>query len=126
MEKENQGKVWLVGAGPGDAGLFTLKGKRVLSEAQVVVYDSLVGDGVLSMVPKEARCIYVGKRAGNHAVSQEGINQILLEEAQKGYRVVRLKGGDPFLFGRGGEELELLVEHKIPFEIVPGISSPFA
>ena len=126
MEKENQGKVWLVGAGPGDAGLFTLKGKRVLSEAQVVVYDSLVGDGVLSMVPKEARCIYVGKRAGNHAVSQEGINQILLEEAQKGYRVVRLKGGDPFLFARGGEELELLVEHKIPFEIVPGISSPFA
>lgn len=126
MSKDSKGKVWLVGAGPGDAGLFTLKGKQVLKEAQVVVYDSLVGDGVLSMVPREAHCIYVGKRAGNHAVPQEGINQILLEEAQKGLRVVRLKGGDPFLFGRGGEELELLAEHGIPFEIVPGISSPFA
>ena len=95
------GKVWLVGAGPGDIGLFTLKGERVLREAEVVVYDSLVGQGVLSMIPEQARCINVGKRAGNHTMPQEQINQVLLKEAQKGFRVVRLKGGDPFLFGRG-------------------------
>lgn len=120
------GKVWLVGAGPGDAGLFTLKGKMVLEQAEVVVYDSLVGDGVLAMVPDTARTINVGKRAGNHPVPQENINEILLREAQNGYRVVRLKGGDPFLFGRGGEELELLKENAIPFEVVPGITSPIA
>lgn len=120
------GKVWLVGAGPGDVGLFTLKGKRVLEEAQVVVYDSLVGDGVLAMIPKSARLINVGKRAGHHLMKQEMINQVLLEEAQKGYRVVRLKGGDPFLFGRGGEELELLCEHGIPYEVVPGVTSCIA
>ena len=114
------GKVWLVGAGPGDVGLFTLKGKQVLEQAEVVVYDSLVGDGVLAMVPAGARLINVGKRAGHHLMKQEMINQVLLEEAQKGYRVVRLKGGDPFLFGRGGEELELLSEHGIPYEVVPG------
>ncbi|MFR3036289.1 MAG: uroporphyrinogen-III C-methyltransferase, partial [Blautia hydrogenotrophica] len=107
------GKVWLVGAGPGDIGLFTLKGERVLREAEVVVYDSLVGQGVLSMIPEQARCINVGKRAGNHTMPQEQINQVLLKEAQKGFRVVRLKGGDPFLFGRGGEELELLKAHHI-------------
>lgn len=122
----NTGKVWLVGAGPGDAGLFTLKGKKVLEQAEVVVYDSLVGDGVLAMVPDAARTINVGKRAGNHPVPQENINEILLREARNGYRVVRLKGGDPFLFGRGGEELELLKENEIPFEVVPGITSPIA
>ncbi len=120
------GKVWLVGAGPGDIGLFTLKGKQVLEQADVVVYDSLVGDGVLAMVPKGIRTINVGKRAGHHLVPQEQINRILLEEAQKGQRVVRLKGGDPFLFGRGGEELELLKEHGIPFEVVPGVTSSIA
>lgn len=120
------GKVWLVGAGPGDIGLFTLKGERVLREAEVVVYDSLVGQGVLSMIPEQARCINVGKRAGNHTMPQEQINQVLLEEAQKGFRVVRLKGGDPFLFGRGGEELELLKAHHIPYEVVPGVTSPLA
>ena len=103
-----QGKVWLVGAGPGDIGLFTLKGMEILSQADVVVYDSLVGQGVLAKVPSSARLINVGKRADRHTMKQEQINQVLLEEAQKGYRVVRLKGGDPFLFGRGGEELELL------------------
>ncbi|MGI6011050.1 MAG: uroporphyrinogen-III C-methyltransferase [Ruminococcus sp.] len=121
-----QGKVWLVGAGPGDIGLFTLKGKEVLSKADVVVYDSLVGDGVLAMIPKQARTIDVGKRAGNHTMPQEQINQVLLEEAKKGNRVVRLKGGDPFLFGRGGEELELLSDHQIPYEVVPGVTSPMA
>ncbi len=120
------GKVWLVGAGPGDIGLFTLKGKEVLSRAEVVVYDSLVGDGVLAMIPREARTIDVGKRASHHTMPQEKINQVLLEEAKKGYRVVRLKGGDPFLFGRGGEELELLAEHHIPYEVVPGVTSPMA
>ena len=120
------GKVWLVGAGPGDVGLFTLKGMETLQNAEVVVYDSLVGHGVLSRIPDTARCIYVGKRASHHTMSQEQINQILVEEAKKGYRVVRLKGGDPFLFGRGGEELELLVKEKIPYEVVPGVTSPIA
>ena len=120
------GKVWLVGAGPGDAGLFTLKGQQVLNKAEVVVYDSLVGQGVLTMIPESARLIYVGKRADRHTMPQEQINEILLEEAQKGYRVVRLKGGDPFLFGRGGEELELLSRNHVPYEVVPGVTSPLA
>lgn len=120
------GKVWLVGAGPGDAGLFTLRGKEVLAQADVVVYDALVGQGVLGMIPDKARLIYAGKRAGNHALHQGEINQILLEEAQRGNQVVRLKGGDPFLFGRGGEELELLAQKGIPFEVVPGVPSAFA
>lgn len=119
----NKGKVWLVGAGPSDVGLFTLKGKQVLEQAEVVVYDALVGHGVLAMVPKSAELVDVGKRAGHHTMPQEHINQVLLEKAQEGKRVVRLKGGDPFLFGRGGEELELLVEHGIPFEIIPGVTS---
>lgn len=118
------GKVWLVGAGPGDVGLFTLKGDKVLQQADVVVYDSLVGAGVLNKVPKHARLINVGKRASHHTMVQEDINKVLLKEAQAGNRVVRLKGGDPFLFGRGGEELELLSENQIPYEIVPGVTSP--
>ncbi|MDU2671686.1 MAG: uroporphyrinogen-III C-methyltransferase [Clostridium sp.] len=118
-----QGKVWLVGAGPSDEGLFTLKGKHVLEKADVVIYDQLVGDGIMKMIPSDVTCIDVGKHAGNHKVVQEKINEILLDEALKGKRVVRLKGGDPFLFGRGGEELELLCEHNVPFEIVPGITS---
>ena len=120
------GKVWLVGAGPGDAGLFTLKGKAVLEQADVVVYDALVGAGVLAMIPEKAELIFAGKRSGNHYLKQEDTNRVLLEEAQKGKNVVRLKGGDPFLFGRGGEELELLAENNIPFEVVPGITSAFA
>lgn len=118
-----QGKVFLIGAGPSDVGLFTLKGKETLEIADIVVYDSLVGQAVLSLIPPQARRIHVGKRAGNHPVPQEQINQILLREASAGNLVVRLKGGDPFLFGRGGEELELLVQHGIPFEIVPGVTS---
>ncbi len=126
MKNQEKGKVWLVGAGPGDVGLFTKKGMDVLSKAQVVVYDSLVGQGVLSQIPEQARKIYVGKRAADHTMPQEQINEVLLKEAQKGFRVVRLKGGDPFLFGRGGEELELLKEHGIPFEVVPGVTSALA
>lgn len=121
-----RGKVWLVGAGPGDGGLFTLKGAEVLSRADVVVYDSLVGPAVLAMIPSGAEMIDVGKKAGHHPVPQERINEILLEKAIEGKQVVRLKGGDPFLFGRGGEELELLSERGIRFEIVPGVTSAIA
>ena len=120
------GKVWLVGAGPGDLGLFTIKGLEVLQNAEVVVYDALIGDAVLTLIPDQAETINVGKRAGNHRMTQEQINRTLLEQALAGKRVVRLKGGDPFLFGRGGEELELLVENDIPYEIVPGVTSAFA
>jgi len=125
METE-QGKVWLVGAGTGDLGLFTLKGMEVLQEAEVIVYDALVSLELLALLPREAEWINVGKRAQNHLVPQEEINQILLRKAKEGKRVVRLKGGDPFVFGRGGEELELLAKEGIPFEIVPGIPSPIA
>ena len=120
------GKVWLVGAGPGDLGLFTIKGLEVLQNAEVVVYDALIGDAVRTLIPDQAEAINVGKRAGDHRMTQEQINRTLLEQALAGKRVVRLKGGDPFLFGRGGEELELLVENDIPYEIVPGVTSAFA
>ena len=118
-----KGKVWLVGAGPSDPGLFTIKGKKVLEAADVVVYDKLVGHGILAMMPETAELIDVGKTAGKHPVPQDQINEILLEKAMDGKKVVRLKGGDPFVFGRGGEELELLLENDIEFEIVPGITS---
>jgi uroporphyrinogen III methyltransferase/synthase len=117
------GSVILVGAGPGDPGLLTQKGAQALGQAEVVVYDRLVSPQILGLIPKSAKRINVGKNAGHHPVPQHEINQILLEEAQRGQRVVRLKGGDPFLFGRGGEELELLAAHNIPFEVVPGVTS---
>ncbi len=120
------GKVWLVGAGPSDRGLFTLKGYEVLKKAEVVVYDALVGQGILNMIPAEAEKINVGKRANCHTMPQEEISRTLVRKAQEGKRVVRLKGGDPFLFGRGGEELELLRAHKIPYEVVPGVTSAVA
>lgn len=123
---EKMGKVWLVGAGPSDIGLLTLKGLRVLEQAQAVVYDQLVGLEILLRIPAGAEAIDVGKQAGNHKKTQEEINRILLEKALEGKRVVRLKGGDPFLFGRGGEELELLRAHGVPFEIVPGVTSTLA
>ncbi|MEG1947575.1 MAG: uroporphyrinogen-III C-methyltransferase [Lachnospiraceae bacterium] len=120
------GKVWLVGAGPSDVGLLTVKGKEILEQAQVVVYDRLVGDSILNLISPKAQKIDVGKRAGNHTMIQEEINQLLLTLALEGKQVVRLKGGDPFLFGRGAEELELLAEHEIEFEIVPGVTSAIA
>lgn len=121
-----KGKVWLVGAGPSDPALLTLKAKSLLEEADVIMVDSLVGDGILAMIPPDVRLIYVGKRAGQAYMPQKDINRLLLEEARRGNNVVRLKGGDPFLFGRGGEELELLTAHGIPFEIVPGVTSAVA
>ena len=120
------GKVYLVGAGPGEGGLLTIKGLDLIRRADVIVYDRLVGEEVMEFIPEDKELINVGKNAGDHPVPQWRINEILLEEAEKGKMVVRLKGGDPFIFGRGGEELELLKEKGIDFEVVPGITSSIA
>src|SRR4051812_44075445 len=118
-----KGSVYLVGAGPGDAGLMTLRGAELLGRADVVVYDALVNPELLRLAPKSAEIIYGGKRAKDHAIPQDELNALLVSKAKEGKTVVRLKGGDPYIFGRGGEEAEELVAAKIPFEVVPGISS---
>jgi uroporphyrin-III C-methyltransferase/precorrin-2 dehydrogenase/sirohydrochlorin ferrochelatase len=120
------GSVVLVGAGPGDAGLLTLNALRALQEADVVLHDRLVSQDVLDLARRDAEKISVGKAARGHSVSQERIHELMLEHARRGRRVVRLKGGDPFIFGRGGEELEYLRAHGIPFEVVPGITAALA
>lgn len=125
-DRKETGKVVLVGAGPGDPQLITLKGVQCLRRAEVVVYDYLAGVELLRFAPEGAERIYVGKKAGEHTLSQEDINALLVEKAREGKRVVRLKGGDPFVFGRGGEEALALVEAGVPFEVVPGVSAAFA
>ncbi|MBO1059079.1 MAG: uroporphyrinogen-III C-methyltransferase, partial [Dolichospermum sp. JUN01] len=120
------GKVYLVGAGPGDPGLMTLKGKGLLACADVVVYDALVSPEVLQMINPQAEQINAGKRMGRHSLLQEVTTQLLMEKAENNAIVVRLKGGDPFIFGRGGEEMAELVAAGIPVEVVPGITSGIA
>ncbi len=118
------GKVYLVGAGPGDPGLITVKGRRCLEQAQVVVYDRLLDPSLLDSVSDDAQRVFVGKERGRQALTQAQINSLLVEKAAEGKFVVRLKGGDPFVFGRGGEEALALAQHGISFEVVPGVTSP--
>jgi len=120
---KSKGTVYLVGAGPGDAGLMTLRGAELLARADVVVHDALVNPNLLRLAPPTAEVIYAGKRAKDHAIPQAELNQLLVAKAREGKCVVRLKGGDPYIFGRGGEEAEELAVAKVPFEVVPGISS---
>jgi uroporphyrinogen III methyltransferase/synthase len=124
--EKGKGKVYLIGAGPGDPGLFTLKGKSILERADVVVYDHLANDDLLKYCQEGAECIYVGKQGDRHTLSQGEINALLIQKAREGYLVARLKGGDPCIFGRGGEEAEHLEDAGIAFEIVPGVSSAVA
>jgi uroporphyrin-III C-methyltransferase len=120
------GKVYLVGAGPGDPGLFTLKGKALLEHADVVIYDALVSPQILAMINPQAEQIDAGKRRGRHSLLQEETTKLLIEKAHSHAVIVRLKGGDPFIFGRGGEEMEDLVKAGIPVEVIPGITAGIA
>ncbi|OUL31038.1 uroporphyrinogen-III C-methyltransferase [Nostoc sp. RF31YmG] len=126
QENKFLGKVYLVGAGPGDPGLMTLKGKGLLECADVVIYDALVSPAILEMINPQAEQINAGKRMGRHSLLQEDTTQLLIDKARDHAIVVRLKGGDPFIFGRGGEEMEELVTAGIPVEVVPGITSGIA
>ena len=125
-KKENTGKVYLVGAGPGDLGLVTLRAKECIERAGVIVYDHLANPEMLGWAREDTEMIYAGKKAGEHALKQEEINKLLVEKAREGKQVVRLKGGDPFVFGRGAEEAKAIVDAGISFEIVPGITSAIA
>ena len=119
-------KVYLVGAGPGDPGLITVKGRECIQTADVIIYDYLASPALLKHAPPNAEMIYVGKKGGDHTLSQDGINALIVEKSKDGLTVCRLKGGDPFIFGRGGEEAEVLVSKGIPFEVVPGVTSAVA
>ena len=121
-----KGKVYLVGAGPGDPGLITVKGLECVKKADVLIYDYLASPILLKHAQKHTEILYVGKKGGDHTLSQDEINSLIIEKAQKGLTVTRLKGGDPFIFGRGGEEAEILIKNDIPFEIVPGVTSAIA
>ncbi|MEE9910266.1 MAG: uroporphyrinogen-III C-methyltransferase [Deltaproteobacteria bacterium] len=125
-EKIKPGKVYIIGAGPGDPGLITLKAVECLRLADVVIYDNLVNEELLKYAPARARFIYAGKKGGDHTLSQDRINELLAKEALEGNTVARLKGGDPFIFGRGGEEAEVLVGEGVPFEVIPGVTSAIA
>ncbi|WP_292389006.1 uroporphyrinogen-III C-methyltransferase [Methanosarcina sp. UBA5] len=122
----NYGKVYLVGSGPGDPELLTLKARRLIDSAEIIIYDQLPGKAILDSMPTSAEKIDVGKYAGNHTMTQAEINKVLVQKAKEGKTVVRLKGGDPYVFGRGGEEAEVLVAEGIEFEVVPGITSAIA
>jgi uroporphyrin-III C-methyltransferase len=122
----NYGKVYLVGSGPGDPELLTLKARRLIDNAEVIVYDQLPGKAILNSMPEKAEKIDVGKYAGKHTMPQSEINKVLVQKAKEGKKVVRLKGGDPYVFGRGGEEAEQLAAEGIEFEVVPGITSAIA
>jgi len=126
IQKKVPGKVYIIGAGPGDPGLITLKAVECLRLADVVVYDNLVSVELLKYAPAAARFIYAGKKGGDHTLTQDRINDLLAKEARAGNTVARLKGGDPFIFGRGGEEAEVLVAEGVPFEIIPGVTSAIA
>ncbi len=123
---KKKGKVYLVGAGPGDIGLLTIKGLRCLEKADVVIYDYHLNAQILNYIDHDAEIIYAGKRGGHHTMTQDEINRAIVDKAKEGKLICRLKGGDPFVFGRGGEEAEVLKDEGIPFEGVPGISSSVA
>ena len=120
------GKVYLAGSGPGDPDLLTVKTRRLIDEVDVVIYDQLPGEAILSLIPEKTEKIDAGKYAGNHTLTQDKINEAIVQKAKEGKTVLRLKGGDPYVFGRGGEEAEELVKEGIAFEIVPGITSAVA
>lgn len=120
------GKVYLVGSGPGDPELLTIKARKLIDKAEVIVYDQLPGEAILQSMPEAAEKIDAGKYAGNHKLTQTEINDLIVKKAEEGKSVVRLKGGDPYMFGRGGEEAEKLVQAGIDFEVVPGITSAIA
>jgi len=123
MNKSSTGTVYLVGGGPGNPELLTLRAAKLIAGADILVYDNLIGQDILALVPAGTQRIYVGKQAGNHTLPQEEINALLVRLARSGKNVVRLKGGDPFIFGRGGEEIEELRQHGVPFEVIPGVTA---